>query len=118
MRTTKYIVTSVCGDTVNIPTYDIIECHEDELFETLDKQFGGWKTNDFITIYEVGKKIEKPYTEKTLFRVKYPPPTITRLKEEEPKPTCPDCGTELVELEELARFKPQHDVRRIDGNTH
>lgn len=39
-------------------------------------------------------------------------------KKEEPKPTCPDCGTELVELEELAKFKPQHDVGRLDGNTH
>lgn len=76
----RYIVTSVCGDTVNIPTYDIIECNEDELFEALDNRFGDWKTNDFIAIYEVGKKIEKPYAEKTLFTVKHPPHSLSRQK--------------------------------------
>lgn len=55
----KYIVTFVCGDTYNIPTYDIISCEEKDLTQKLDRDYGSWRTNDFLKVFQISKEIDK-----------------------------------------------------------
>ena len=54
-RMNKYIITFICGDTYNIPTYDVVECEEKDLVPLLDKDsdYFGWKRSKDIRIFEV-----------------------------------------------------------------
>lgn len=56
----KYIITFICGDTVNIPTYDVVECDEKDLVPMLDKysDYSSWRGRDWVKIYEV-KELDK-----------------------------------------------------------
>ena len=59
--TNKYLVTFVCGDTYNIPTYKIIECKEGELGEKLDNDYDivySWRISRFVKIYRVEEVLQ------------------------------------------------------------
>ena len=55
----KYIVTYVVGDTYNIPTYDFISCEENDLTRKLDRDYPSWRTDRFMKIFQISKKLDK-----------------------------------------------------------
>ena len=55
----EYIVTYVVGDAYNIPTYDVISCEENDLPQKLDRDYGSWRTNRFMKVFQVSKELDK-----------------------------------------------------------
>jgi len=55
----KYIITSVCGDTYNVSTYDIVSCEENDLTQHLDRYYFGWRDSRFVKIFRVSSELDK-----------------------------------------------------------
>ena len=76
----EYIVTSVCGDTVNIPTYDVVSCDEEDLIPHLDRHYFDWRDSQFIKIFQVSKELDKWELgeKRTKRKRKYSDPSVKR----------------------------------------
>ena len=68
----KYIVTSICGDTYNISTYDIISCEEKDLIQAIKRKVEGfsWDCDSLKDYYKIFQVSE---IDKEALREKYNP---------------------------------------------